>query len=145
MFRCQHFCNSLIIATQKTDNTLHLNQQKRKRWFPVHYSDVIMSVMASQITGVSIVSSNFGSGADQGKHQSFASLALWGEFTCDQWISCTKGQQRGKCFHLMTFAISRTLGSDRVNPAVSLMLAVQGHLNRTNHSIWRYVNYISMP
>ena len=27
---------------------------------------------------------------------------LWGEFTGDRWIPCTKGQQRGKSFHLMT-------------------------------------------
>ena len=27
---------------------------------------------------------------------------LWGEFTGDWWILHTKGQQRGKCFHLMT-------------------------------------------
>ena len=27
---------------------------------------------------------------------------LWGEFTGDRWISRTKGQWRGKCFHLMT-------------------------------------------
>ena len=41
-----------------------------------HYSDVIMGVMASWITGVSIVYSNVSSGADQRKHQSSASLAL---------------------------------------------------------------------
>ena len=27
---------------------------------------------------------------------------LWGEFTGDRWIPHTKGQLRGKCFHLMT-------------------------------------------
>ena len=41
-----------------------------------HHSDVIMSAMASQITGVSIVRSVVGSGADQRKHQSSASLAF---------------------------------------------------------------------
>ena len=41
-----------------------------------HYSDVTMSVMASQITGASIVCSTVCSGADQRKHQSFASLAF---------------------------------------------------------------------
>ena len=40
----------------------------------LHYSDVIMSAMTSQITGVSIVCSLVGSGADQRKHQSSASL-----------------------------------------------------------------------
>ena len=44
-----------------------------------HYNDAIMSAMPSEITGVSIVCSSVGSGADQRKHQSSASLAfLWG-------------------------------------------------------------------
>ena len=41
-----------------------------------HYSDVIMSAMASKITGVSTVCSTICSGADQRKHQSSASLAF---------------------------------------------------------------------
>ena len=42
-----------------------------------HYSDVIMSAMASQITGVSIIGLiGFFSGADQRKYQSSASLAF---------------------------------------------------------------------
>ena len=40
-----------------------------------HYSDVIMSMMASQITGVTIVYSTECSGTGQRKHQSSASLA----------------------------------------------------------------------
>ena len=40
-----------------------------------HYSDVIMSAMASQITGVLIVYSTVCSGVDQRKHQSSASLS----------------------------------------------------------------------
>ena len=42
----------------------------------LHYSDVILSVMVSQITGILIVCSTDCSGADQRKHQSFASLAF---------------------------------------------------------------------
>ena len=41
-----------------------------------HYHDIIMSAMVSQITGVSIVCSTVGSGADHGKHQSSVSLAF---------------------------------------------------------------------
>ena len=41
-----------------------------------HYNDVIMSAMASQITGFSIVYFTFCSGADQRKYQSSASLAF---------------------------------------------------------------------
>ena len=44
-----------------------------------HYSDVIMSVMASQITSLTIVSSTIYSGTDQRKQQSYTSLAfVWG-------------------------------------------------------------------
>ena len=42
----------------------------------IHYTDVIMSAMASQITGVSIVSLTVCSGADQRKHQRSASLTF---------------------------------------------------------------------
>ena len=41
-----------------------------------HYSDVIISTMASQITGVSMICSTVCWGADQRKHQSSASLAF---------------------------------------------------------------------
>ena len=41
-----------------------------------HYSGVIMSAMASQITGFSIAYSTVCSGSDQRKHQSSASLAF---------------------------------------------------------------------
>ena len=41
-----------------------------------YYSDVIMSTMASQITGISIVCSTVCSGADQRKHQSSASVVF---------------------------------------------------------------------
>ena len=46
-----------------------------------HYSDVILDVMASQITSLAIVFSTVYSGGDQRKHQSSASLAfklMWG-------------------------------------------------------------------
>ena len=45
----------------------------------VHYDDVIMGTIASQITSLTIVYSTVYSGADQSKHQSTASLAfVWG-------------------------------------------------------------------
>ena len=47
----------------------------------VHHSDVTISAMAPQITGVSIVYSIVCSGADQTRHQRSASLAfVTGEF-----------------------------------------------------------------
>ena len=42
----------------------------------IHYDDVIMTRMASQITSLAIVYSTVYSGADQSKHQSSASLAF---------------------------------------------------------------------
>ena len=47
----------------------------------IHYIDVIMSTMASQITSLKVVYSTVYSDTDQRKHQSSASLALCGEFT----------------------------------------------------------------
>ena len=47
----------------------------------VHYIDVIMTTVASQITSLTVVYSIFYSGAAQRKHQSSASLAFEGEFT----------------------------------------------------------------
>ena len=67
-----------------------------------HYIDVIMTTMASQITSRAIVYSSVYLDADQRKHQSSASLAfVWGIHR-DRLIPRTKGQLRGKCFHLMT-------------------------------------------
>ena len=45
-------------------------------WNNVHYNDVIMDTIASQITSLTIVYSTVYSDADQRKHQSSASLAL---------------------------------------------------------------------
>ena len=66
------------------------------------YIDVIMTRMVSQITGLTIVYLTVYSDVDQRKHQSSASLAfMWGIHR-DRWIPRTKGQLRGKCYHLMT-------------------------------------------
>ena len=67
-----------------------------------HYIDVIMTTMASQITSLTVVYSTVYSDADQRKHQSSTSLAFVWEIHRDRWIPRTKGQLRGKCFHLMT-------------------------------------------
>ena len=67
-----------------------------------HYDYVIMTTLANQITSLAIVYSIVYLDADQRKHQSSASLAfVWGIHR-DRWIPRTKGQLRGKCFHLMT-------------------------------------------
>ena len=74
-----------------------------------HYIDFIMTTITSQITSLTVVYSTVYSDADQRKHQSSASLAfVWGIHR-DRWIPRTKGQLRGKCFHLMT---SSCIGPD---------------------------------
>ena len=63
-----------------------------------HYSDVILSAMVSQITGVLIVCSTVCSGADQIKHQSSTSLAFVRGI--HRWPH--KGPVTRICFHIMT-------------------------------------------
>ena len=73
----------------------------------IHYNDVIMSLIASQITSLTVVYSAVYSDADKKKHQSSVWLAfVWGIHR-DRWIPRTKGQLRGKCFHLMTSSCIR--------------------------------------
>ena len=59
----------------------------------VHYSDVILGPMASQITNLSIVYSAVYSGPD--KKKPIKALCHWplcGEFTGDRWIPRTNNQ-----------------------------------------------------
>ena len=73
--------NCILSLIHKIWNTLQLS---------VHYSDIIMSVMVPQITGVSIVCSIIGSGADHRKHKALCHWPLWGELTSNWWIPCKK-------------------------------------------------------
>ena len=56
----------------------------------VHYSNVTMSTLASQISGVLIVQAQIKENIIASRH-----WPLWGESTCGRW-------KRGKWFHLMT-------------------------------------------
>ena len=66
------------------------------------YSNVIMSEIVSQISGVSIVYSIICSGADQRKHQSSASLAFVKGIHRSTVDSSHKGPVTRTRFHLMT-------------------------------------------
>ena len=57
-----------------------------------HYTDAIMTPMASQITSLTVVYSIVYSGIDQRKHQSSSSLAFVRGIHRDRWISRTNGQ-----------------------------------------------------
>ena len=55
-----------------------------------HYSDVIMSAMVSQLTGVSSVCSTVCSGADQRKTSKLCVTGLWGESVGHRWFPSQK-------------------------------------------------------
>ena len=69
---------ALCIVSGRESTVLTNRFVKEDPFLQPHYSDVIMSVMASQITGFSTVYSIVCSSADQRKHQSSASLAFGG-------------------------------------------------------------------
>ena len=85
IIRTRHYlhCHMGILRDIDAIYTHILNKQYQRqvgrsaiRMIIVHYSDVIMGAMASQITGLTVVHSTVYSGVDQRKHQSFASLAF---------------------------------------------------------------------
>ena len=67
-----------------------------------HYIDVIMTTMASQITSLTVVSK---------KTSKLRVIGfVWGIHR-NRWIPRTKGQLRGKCFHLMTSSCSGVMNT----------------------------------
>ena len=99
---------------------------------PEHYIDVIMTMMASQITGLMVVYSTVYSDADQRKHQNSASLAfVWGIHR-DRWISHTKGELRGKCFHLMTSSLASQTWNNWVNISSVMAWRIGNDRSRVN-------------
>ena len=75
----------------------------------LHYSDVIMSTMASQTTAFGVFTRPFVQAQIKENIKAPRHWLLWGEFTGHRWIPRTKGQWRGKCFHLMTSSCEATL------------------------------------
>ena len=71
----------------------------------MHQSDVIMSAMASQITGVSIICSTVCSGAYERKYQSYASLTFARGIHRWPVEPLIKGQRPGECFQLITSSL----------------------------------------
>ena len=76
--------NKLIFASLKAGFQVPLPSSQCREWiehgnivtYTLHYRDVMMSTIASQINGVLIVNSTVCSGADQREHQSSSSLAF---------------------------------------------------------------------
>ena len=101
--------NGSFVHTRRNYKLSHKKQRRRHfatiarhRLGTLHYNDVIISTMASQITSLAIVYSTVYSGADQRKHQSSASLAFVRGIHRGPVNSPYKGPVTRKCFHLMT-------------------------------------------
>ena len=111
----------------------------------MHYDGVIMGTIASQIISLTVVYSSVYSDADQRKHQSSASLAfVWGIHR-DRWIPRTKGQLRGKCFHLMTSSCGYYPTSNEASLFVDITRSILiVHLRNTIVYII-FKCYIAMP
>ena len=74
---CQRICASTFLNNFMVTYSLG-DKYTMQMWMitDVHYGDVIMGAIASQITSLTIVHSTVYSNADQRKHQSAASLAF---------------------------------------------------------------------
>ena len=94
------FCANLLSKYTPTADWCYLLSGDDAR--SCHYIDVIMITMASQIISLTVVYSIVYSRADERKIQSSASLAFVRGIHRDRWNPRTKGQKRGKWFHLMT-------------------------------------------
>ena len=87
----RQFVSQFVQPNNKSDvKVLHYWIGSLSEEFNWHYSGVIMSVMVSQIMGITIVYSIVCSGTDQRKHQNSVSLAF--ERGIHQWIPHTKVQ-----------------------------------------------------
>ena len=101
-------------------------------------SDVIISAMASQSTGVSIVYSTVCAGADQRKHQRSASPAFMRGINRWPGNSPHKGLVRRKCFHLMTSSCIIDIRLDSVFSTYSIYAGIFLYL------IWYLIPYIML-
>ena len=99
-----------------------------------------MTMMASQITSLTVVYSTVYTDTDQRKHWSSASLAfVWGIHR-DRWIPHAKGQLHGKCFHLMTSSRSPAIDRNR-GPDILNIMACNKYLIKTTSLTFRTYMY----
>ena len=99
-------CHRAICLTQQNSDDTDVNmlyngnfENGAKR---IHYGDVIMGAVASQITKSRLLTQAFIRAQINENIKAPCHWPLCKEFTGDRLISRTKGQLRGKCFHLMT-------------------------------------------
>ena len=124
--------------------SLPLSHQYQKFFFHQQYSDIIMSVMGSQITSLTIVYSTVYSSTDQRKHQSSTSLAFVKGIHRWPMNSRHKGPVMWKMFHLMPSlwnAIEGCTLSVLCCVCYGLIVSsvthiIQGHFSGTGAIIW---------
>ena len=75
-FGVRYGCRTPVISHRHAAQFVGQHQMIACRLLSVHYNDVIVGSIASQITSLTIVYSSVYSGTDQRKHQSSASLAF---------------------------------------------------------------------
>ena len=105
----------------------------------LHYNDVIMSAMASQITSPMIVYSTVYSGADQRKHQSSTSLAfVRGKY---RWPvnSPHKGSVTWKMFPFDDVIMQRDSDVEKVCMPWRFMLC-DSQINSTGNNVWSMIS-----
>ena len=105
-----------------------INNFSRKKIPDIHYSDVIMGMIAYQITSLTIVFSTVYSDADQRKHQSSASLAFVRGIHRGLVNSPHKWPVTRKMFQFMTSCYRQT----------------QSHLLYHIHHLWYFYSFIQL-
>ena len=105
-----------------------------KKVMLIHYSDVIIGMMVSQITSLTIVDSTIYSGVDQRKHHSFTSLAFVRGIHRWPVNSPHKGTVTRKMFPFDDIIMRETAcGCDRYCVTLTITLAWQSALTT---SLW---------
>ena len=114
----------------------------RRTWLSVHYGDVIMGAIASQITSLTIVYSSVYSDADQRKYQSSAPLAFVRGIHRRPVNSPHKWPVTRKCFHLMTSSWYQKRNNDTTKQHTDYAKRL---LTYINHPMSRHHNSCLCP
>ena len=122
--------------------------------FLFHYSYVIMSILASQITSDSTVCLSVCLDELKENIKACVTGLLWGESIGDRWIPLTKGQLRGNRFHVMTSSCEIThaveillhWGQGSLYPAYSLpgLLMAWRHKEPGHLQPWYWYSFLGI-
>ena len=94
-----------------------------------------MGTIASQITSITIVYSIVYSGTIEENIKAPRHWPLCGEFTGPRWIPLTKGQLRGKCFHLMTSSCVSLNWQMNMTQQVSRIWTQSSHMDSESNDV----------